>query len=172
VSPTSASRRRWILDTAAVLGPALFLPGAALASLRFNYFDYPERPVREFLTLHFAGSRAFTARGMDGKERFLSRKFRRAIFAFFERGIASDSSLRMVTDPFTGSQGAADYLIGDARVRAEKAWVPVRMSDGSSSWTLTYHLRNDQERNDERWRIHDVEDRRGMLLTDALDTLK
>lgn len=37
--------------------------------------DYAERPVREFLKLHFAGSRTFTARGMDENERLLTRRF-------------------------------------------------------------------------------------------------
>jgi hypothetical protein len=56
-------------------------------------------------------------------------------------------------------------------VRAEKAWVPVRFSDGTDRWSITYLLRNDQERNDDRWRIDDIEDRRGMRLTEALDRL-
>lgn len=73
-----------------------------------------------------------------------------------------------MTDPFTGSQGATTYAIGDARVRVEKARVPVRFSDGTNEWTLTYLLRNDLERNDERWYIDDIEDRRGMLLSQVL----
>ncbi len=130
--------------------------------------DYAERPVREFLKIHFAGSRDFTARGLDRKERFLSRRFRRGIYSFFERVAKTDSAPPLVTDPFTGSQGAATYAIGDARVRVEKAWVPVRFSDGTNEWTLTYLLRNDLERNDERWYIDDIEDRRGMLLSRIL----
>ncbi len=41
-------------------------------------------------------------------------------------------------------------------------------SDGERSWTITYLLRNDQERNDDRWRMDDIQDVRGMLLTDVL----
>lgn len=126
--------------------------------------DYPERPVREFLKLHFAGSRAFSPSGLDAKDHLLTRRFRLSIYKFFERS----SSLPLVGDPFSGSQGAASYAVGDAKVRGEKAWVSVRFSDGSNEWTLVYLLRNDQERNDERWRIDDIQDRRGMLLSAVL----
>ena len=78
----------------------------------------------------------------------------------------------MVVDPFTGSQGATDYSVGDAKVRAEKAWVPVTFSDGRNSWTITYLMRSDQERNDDDWRIDDIEDVRGMLLSKVLKEQK
>jgi len=130
--------------------------------------DYPDRPVREFLKVHFASSRAFTPRGLDQKERLLTRRFRRGIYSYFERIAKADSAPPLVLDPFTGSQGATTYTIGDARVRVEKAWVPVRFSDGVNEWTLTYLLRNDLERNDERWYIDDIQDRRGMLLSQVL----
>ncbi|MHB1327187.1 MAG: YqhG/Tai3 family protein [Gemmatimonadales bacterium] len=130
--------------------------------------DYAERPVREFLKLHFAGSREFTARGLDRKERFLTRRFRSGLYRFFGRTVGTDSAPPLVTDPFTGSQGATTFAVGDARVRVEKARVPVQFSDGENEWTLTYLLRNDLERNDERWYIDDIEDRRGMLLSRVL----
>ena len=76
----------------------------------------------------------------------------------------------MVTDPFTGSQGATDYTVGKAKVRSEKAWVPVNFTDGRNSWTITYLMRNDQERNDDDWRIDDIQDVRGMLLSVVLKT--
>lgn len=130
--------------------------------------DYPEHAVREFLKIHFAGSRAFSARGLDKKERYLTRRFRQTMYKFFERSVKSGSSLPLVTDPFTGSQGANDYTVGDAKVRSEKAWVPVRLTDGRSTWTITYLMRNDQERNDDDWRIDDIEDVRGMSFTALL----
>lgn len=130
--------------------------------------DYPEHAVREFLKIHFAGSRAFNARGLDKKERYLTRRFRQGIYKFFERSSRSDSSLPLVVDPFTGSQGATDYSVGDAKVRSEKAWVPVKLSDGKNSWSITYVMRNDQERNDDRWRIDDIEDRLGLSLMAVL----
>lgn len=130
--------------------------------------DYPNRSVREFLKIHFASSRAFTPRGLDQKERLLTRRFRRGIYSYFERIAKTDSAPPLVLDPFTGSQEATTYTIGDARVRVEKAWVPVRFSDGVNEWTLTYLLRNDLERNSERWYIDDIEDRRGMLLSQVL----
>jgi hypothetical protein len=115
-----------------------------------------------------AGTRAFTARGMDKKERFLTRRFRRSLFDYFGRAAESSTKPPMVVDPFSGSQGATSFTIGDAKVRAEKAWVPVTFTDGERSWTITYLLRNDQERNDDRWRIDDIQDVRGMLLTEVL----
>lgn len=130
--------------------------------------DYPGRPVREFLKLHFAGSRAFSPSGLDQKEHLLTRRFRLSIYKFFERTGKEGSSPPWVGDPFSGSQGAASYTVGDAKVRGEKAWVSVLFSNGSSEWTLVYLLRNDQERNDERWRIDDIQDRRGMLLSAVL----
>jgi hypothetical protein len=130
--------------------------------------DYPEHTVREFLKLHFAGSRAFTPSGLDKKERLLTRRFRLAIHRFFEKSVKSGSALPLVTDPFSGSQGATTWAVGDAKVRAEKAWVTVNCSDGSIEWTLVYLMRNDQERNDERWRIDDIQDRRGMMLSALL----
>jgi hypothetical protein len=169
VAPLAPCTRRAFLDRC-IIGVAVLLSSPRVA--RATPIDYPERPVREFLAVHFQGTRAFTASGMTGKERFLSRRLRRTLFNFFERAMKTDSPLSMVNDPFTGSQGARHYVVGDGKVRSEKAWVPVRFSDGTDSWSITYLLRNDQERNDERWRIHDIEDRRGMLLTEALDTLK
>jgi hypothetical protein len=50
----------------------------------------------------------------------------------------------------------------------EKAWVPITFTDGRNSWTVTYLLRNDQERGDDRWRLDDIEDVRGMLLSKVL----
>ncbi|MBC8086034.1 MAG: hypothetical protein H7Z40_02115 [Phycisphaerae bacterium] len=129
--------------------------------------DYAERPVREFLKIHFAGSRSFSPSGLDKKERLFTRRFRLGLYKFFER-TRSSTSPPLVVDPFTGSQGATTFSVGDAKVRSEKAWVPVSFSDGTNQWTITYLLRNDQERNDDRWRIDDIQDRRGMLLTDAL----
>lgn len=162
------TRRGFLVDGLLHLAALAVVPRVVRAS---EAIDYPERPVREFLKLHFAGSRAFTASGMDGKERFLSRRFRRTLFDFFKRNLQAASPLTMVTDPFTGSQGARDYTVGDGKVRGERVWVPVQFSDGSNSWTITYLMRNDQERNDERWRIHDIQDRRGMLLSEALEKI-
>ncbi len=157
-------RRRWLKLTGTSVIAAALTP----IITRARPIDYAERPVREFLKLHMAGSRTFSARGMDKKERLLTRRFRRGLYAYFER--AAKSTLPLVIDPFTGSQGATDFAVGDAKVRAEKAWVPVTFSDGERSWTITYLLRNDQERNDDRWRIDDIEDRRGMRLTEVLRT--
>lgn len=157
-------RRRWLLCATSGVMLALLAPASTRADVR----DYAERPVREFLKLHFAGSREFTASGLDRKERLLTRRFRSGLYKYFERARASTSKLPLVVDPFTGSQGAADYSVGDAKVRAEKAWVPVTFSDGERSWTITYLLRDDQERNDDRWRIDDIEDRRGMRLSEVL----
>ncbi len=133
--------------------------------------DYAERPVREFLKLHFAGSRSFSASGLDKKERLLTRRFRSGLYKFFGRGGASGDGPPLVIDPFTGSQGAASYTLGKPRVRGERASVPVNFTDGTNSWTITYLLRNDQERNDDRWRIDDIQDVRGMLLSEVLKRL-
>lgn len=130
--------------------------------------DYPEGVVRDFLKMHFAGSRAFTARGLDRKERLLTRRFRSGLYKFFSKQNKGIDSLPLVIDPFTGSQGATDFTVGDAKVRSEKAWVPVQFTDGSRQWTVTYLLRNDQERNDDRWKIDDIEDRTGALLSKVL----
>jgi hypothetical protein len=157
-------RRRWLLHTASGVVLAMLAPASTRAAAR----DYAERPVREFLKLHFAGSREFTASGLDKKERLLTRRFRLGLYTYFERARASTITLPLVVDPFTGSQGATDYSVGDAKVRAEKAWVPVTFSDGERRWTITYLLRDDQERNDDRWRIDDIEDRRGMRLSEVL----
>lgn len=81
-------------------------------------------------------------------------------------------SLPMVVDCSSGSQGATDYCVGEAKVRSQKAWVPVRFSDGRNSWTITYLMRNDQERHDDHWRIDDIQDARGMLLTNVLKEQK
>jgi hypothetical protein len=157
-------RRRWLLHSTYGVLLAVLAPASTRADAR----DYAERPVREFLKLHFAGSREFSASGLDKKERLLTRRFRSGLYKYFERARASTSKLPLVVDPFTGSQGAADYSLGDAKVRGEKAWVPVTFSDGERSWTITYLLRDDQERNDDRWRIDDIEDRRGMRLSEVL----
>jgi hypothetical protein len=129
---------------------------------------YPEGVVRDFLKIHFAGSREFSGRSLDRKERYLTRRFRTGMYRFFEKRRKEGSDLPLVVDPFTGSQGATDFSVGDAKVRAEKAWVPVTFRDGSREWTITYLMRNDQERNDDRWRIDDIEDRTGALLSKVL----
>lgn len=165
-------RRRALALCCTTLFAALFLPPTASAmresAVRVTLIDYAERPVREFLKMHFAGSRSFSPSGLDKKERLLTRRFRLGLYKFFQRSEKSTSSPPMVIDPFTGSQGATTFSVGDAKVRSEKAWVPVKFSDGTNEWTITYLLRNDQERNDERWRIDDIQDRRGMLLSEVL----
>jgi hypothetical protein len=173
-------RRQWLKVSGQALVLALFGPLDAYAMRKGRIdtsrigtarIDYAERPVREFLKMHFAGSRTFSARGMDNKERFLTRRFRLGLYKYFGRAAKSDKAPPMVTDPFTGSQGAATFAVGDAKVRSEKAWVPVAFSDGQINWTITYLLRNDQERNDDRWRIDDIQDVRGMLLSEVLKKL-
>lgn len=138
------------------------------AAVGAPHFDYPEGVVRDFLKLHFAGTRAFNASGLDNKKRLLTRRFRNGIFKFFDARAKAETALPLVVDPFTGSMGAREFSVGDAKVRAEKAWVPVQFTDGTNDWTVTYLMRNDQERNDDRWRIDDIEDRRGMLLSSVL----
>ncbi len=161
------ARRRFLLQCGAMIAFAA-TRSTRLFATDARRIDYPEHGVREFLKLHFAGSRDFTPRGLDKKERWLTRRFRLGIYKFFDRLSKSKTSIPLVIDPFTGSQGATNYTIGDAKVRVEKAWVPVTFTDGANTWTITYLMRNDQERNDDRWRIDDIQDRRGMLLSDVL----
>lgn len=164
-------RRKFLRICAATLSLGALAPTAA-AAMGATFIEYPERTAREFLKLHFAGSRTFSPSGLDRKERWFTRRFRQGLYKFFERQMKSGSSLQMVTDPFTGSQGASSYTVGKAKVRVEKAWVPVSFTDGRNEWTITYLMRNDQERSDDTWRIDDIQDVRGMLLTDALKKLK
>lgn len=164
-------RRRFLKAclTGMTLGALAPSAGDALSRVRI---EYPEREVREFLKMHFAGSRAFTARGLDKKERYLTRRFRSTLYKSFQKESETQSSPPMVMDPFTGSQGATDYTVEKAKVRVEKAWVPVKFTDGRNSWTITYLMRNDQERNDDDWRIDDIQDVRGMLLSAVLKAQK
>lgn len=164
--------RRWLMLLGTLCGLALLAP-PHVPAMRITHvsearIDYPERPVREFLKLHFAGSRTFNAAGMDGKQRFLTRRFRSALYKFFGSRTQSSDAVPMVTDPFTGSEGATTYSLGKPKVRGERAWMPVNFSDGTNTWTITYLLRSDQERNDDRWRIDDIQDVRGMLLSEVL----
>ena len=167
-----AERRQLLKTGGSALLLALLAPFGGIPTVHaLVRIDYAERPVREFLKMHFASSRAFTARGMDDKERFLTRRFRTRLYKYFQNAAKAENALPMVADPFTGSMNARDYSIGKAKVRSEKAWVPVTFTEGGNQWITTYLLRNDQERNDERWRIDDIQDVRGMLLTDALKKL-
>ncbi len=171
----SVERRQLLAMCARTLLLAAVAPADAGAAAPFWFTgasrDYPERPVREFLKLHFAGSRVFAAGALNGKERLLTRRFRNGLYKYFERAAKSDTSPPMVIDPFSGSQGASAFRVGDAKVRSEKAWVPVTFQDGRNEWTITYLLRNDQERGDDRWRIDDIQDVRGMLLSQVLKKL-
>ena len=166
------TRRRWLTLCSVSLSLVVLVPHPAsavhAAREHESRIDYAERPVREFLKLHFAGSRKFSPTGLDKKKRFLTRRFRQGLYKFFDRIAESKTSLPMVMDPFTGSQGATTFQVGDAKVRAEKAWVPVSFSDGANDWTITYLVRNDQERNDDDWLIDDIQDVRGMLLSEVL----
>lgn len=168
----SLTRRQWIeISAQSFCAFAILALGARPATALVAHappIDYPERPVREFLKIHFEGSRKFSPSGLDGKERLLTRRFRQKLYKFFERSAKSKDAPPMVNDPFTGSQGATSFSVGDGKVRVEKAWVPVTFTDGRNQWTITYLLRNDQERNDERWRIDDIQDVRGMLLSEVL----
>lgn len=162
-------RRKFLIVCGTAAALSLMAPAPPLPAARI---DYAERPVREFLKLHFAGSRSFSPSGLDKKENLFTRRFRLGLYKFFQHVNKADKAPPMVTDPFTGSQGANNYSIGKAKVRSEKAWVPVSFSDGNNEWTITYLLRNDQERNDERWRIDDIQDVRGMLLLEVLKKLE
>jgi hypothetical protein len=156
----------------AICGLVLLAPlhadGTHITHVDDTRIDYAERPVREFLKLHFAGSRAFSATGLDKKARLLTRRFRSGLYKFFGSAAQSSGAVPLVTDPFTGSQGATTFVLGKPKVRGERAWVPVNFSDGTNTWTITYLLRSDQERNDDRWRIDDIQDVRGMLLSEVL----
>lgn len=164
-------QRRTFLKRAGGLWLLSWLSPEPLIAESLSAFDYPERPVREFLKIHFASGRKFSPSGMDGKERFLTRRFRSGIYKYFERSLKSDKSLPMVADPFTGSMKAESFSVGDAKVRSEKAWAPVTVREGANEWTMTYLLRNDQERNDDRWRIDDIQDVRGTSFSETLKKL-
>lgn len=163
-------RRRFLSQSIAQFFVALALVRTASAESRVitPVIESPERAVRDFLKMHFASTREFTARGLDRKERLFTRRFRKSLYKYFDKVRESDAKSPLVNDPFTGSQRATSYSVGDAKVRVEKAWVPVGFTDGSNNWTVTYLMRNDQERNDERWRLDDIQDRTGLLLTAAL----
>ena len=124
--------------------------------------------VINFLKRHLAGTRGFNATSVEEKSRFLTLRLRSNIYGFLTSVAKSRREVPMVSDPFTGSMGATSYTTGKARVRSEKAWVPVTFTDGTNSWTVTYMLRNDQERGDDRWRLDDIEDVHGMLLSKIL----
>ncbi len=164
--------RHWFMLLGALCCLVLLAPqhSSAMHSTHVSEtrIDYPERPVREFLKLHFAGARTFNATGLDGKERLLTRRFRSGLYKFFGSAAQSNGAVPLVADPFTGSQGATTYVLGKPKVRGERAWMPVNFSEGSDTWTITYLLRRDQERNDDRWRIDDIQDVRGMLLSEVL----
>lgn len=171
----SCSRRTLLRGCAAALLP-LLIPahanaiGAAAVGSSYR-FDNAEVMVHKFLELHFAGSREFSGAGLENKRRFLTPRFRSTLYKFLtERARAREqsSSPPMVLDPFTSSMGATDYSVGKAKVRSERAWVPVTFTDGTNRWTTTYLLRSDQERGDDRWRLDDIEDVRGMLLSKVL----
>ena len=131
-------------------------------------YDNAELMVSNFLKRHFAGTRGLNGTSVDDKFRFFTRRLRTNILGFLTAVSKSGREVPIVSDPFTGSMGATSYAIGKARVRSEKAWVPVTFTDGTNSWTVTYLLRNDQERGDDRWRLDDIEDVRGMLLSKVL----
>lgn len=170
-APINSIQRRKFLKGAAGLWLLSWLSPEPVVAGSLSAFDYPERPVREFLKIHFASSRKFSPSGMDGKERFLTRRFRSGIYRYFERSLKSDKSLPMVADPFTGSMKAESFSVGDAKVRSEKAWAPVSIRENANEWTMTYVLRNDQERNDDRWRIDDIQDVRGNRFSETLKKL-
>ena len=138
-------------------------------------FDNAEVMVHNFLKLHFAGSREFSGAGIEKKARFLTPRFRSTMYKFLTERAKSRTeaqSAPMVADPFTSSMAVTDYSVGKAKVRSEKAWVPVTFTDGTNTWTTTYILRNDQERGDDRWRLDDIEDVRGMLLSKIMKEYK
>ncbi|MCC6430460.1 MAG: hypothetical protein IT354_06090 [Gemmatimonadaceae bacterium] len=163
----SLARRHFL---AVCLLGALFTltsPHAAAAG-RVPRYDDAELMVHNFLKRHLAGTRGFNATSVGEKSRYLTRRLRNNIFDFLRAVAKSPRDVPMVSDPFTGSMGATSYDIGKVKVRVEKAWVPVTFTDGTNRWTVTYLLRNDQERGDDRWRLDDIEDVRGMLLSKVL----
>jgi hypothetical protein len=131
-------------------------------------YDNAELMVISFLKRHLAGTKGFNATSVEEKSRFLTHRLRSNIYDFLTAVAKSRRDVPMVSDPFTGSMGATGYTIGKVKVRVEKAWVPITFTDGRNSWTVTYLLRNDQERGDDRWRLDDIEDVRGMLLSKVL----
>ncbi|HYW30228.1 MAG TPA: hypothetical protein VE869_01895, partial [Gemmatimonas sp.] len=144
----TASTRRAALKAGVHAMLLALLPATSAGAPPVARRDYAERPVREFLKRHFAGSRSFSATGLDGKERWFTRRFRSGLYKFFARRREAGKALPLVIDPFTGSMGARDYQVGDAKTRGEKAWVPVTCTDGTNTWTITYIMRDDQERGD------------------------
>ena len=167
-------RRQFLAVCCALTLAAACIP-ASVSAGAVSRFDNAEVFVHNFLKLHFAGSREFSGTGLEKKARFLTPRFRSTMYKFLTDRAKSRSeaqSAPMVADPFTSSMGVTDYSVGKAKVRSEKAWVPVTFTDGTNRWTTTYILRNDQERGDDRWRLDDIEDVRGMLLSKILKEYK
>ncbi|MFT3665474.1 hypothetical protein [Piscinibacter sp.] len=121
----------------------------------------PQATVQRLLEAHFAGNVAYTEAGLQRGAGWLTPALLAGLQAELTRAAQADEPPEINGDPFTDTQEApARFAVGAARLRGERARVPVRFADGGRSHTLHYELL----RTPEGWRVDDITDRRGIRL--------
>lgn len=125
----------------------------------------PSGVVQRFLERHMAGRMEFDSVTVGAKRAFLSSALRADIRRYFARPQPADEPPEINGDPFTDSQDyPTRFSVGASTVRANRARVAVRFSDGFRSYRVEYVL----ERAIGSWRIDDVSDQSGSSLRSLL----
>lgn len=148
---TALDNRVWVLSRA---------PGARATAAA------PEGRVQSLLERHFAGTMAFDPATVAAKRPWLSAALQQRVAAYFAKPRRRDQVPPINGDPFTDTQETPTrFAVQAASVEGERARVPVRFADAFSQRGVTYLL----VREGGRWRVDDLADSRGTLLSRHLD---
>ncbi|MBX3636561.1 MAG: hypothetical protein KF683_14410 [Rubrivivax sp.] len=144
-------QRLWLLSGAPGAQAAASSPAGVVQRLLERHFDAGHGgAARGFLPAALADLRPFTTGALQA-----------AAAAWFALPASPDEAPEIDGDPFTDSQEPVlHFAVGTARVRGDRAEVPVRMADEARRWTLHYRL----VRGKSGWRVDDVLQRDGTAL--------
>ncbi|MBX3638868.1 MAG: hypothetical protein KF683_26125 [Rubrivivax sp.] len=144
-------QRLWVLSEAPGVQAAASSPAGVVQRLLERHFD----------AAHGGAARGFLPAAMADLRSFTTGALQAAAAAWFALPSSPDEAPEIDGDPFTDSQEPVlHFAVGKARVRGERAEVPVRMADEARRWTLQYRL----VRGTSGWRVDDVLQRDGTPL--------
>jgi len=146
--------RRCALSMSLAWMAASLLPAEPAAAQPPGPQHTAQTQAQACMQAHFAGDMGFTPATVARKAACLSPGLQQDIAAYFARPAAPDEVPAIDGDPFTNSQEyPRRFRVGPARLRGERAEVPVTLSGHGRHERLTLLLRRDPAG---AWRIDDL----------------
>lgn len=121
--------------------------------------------VQTLLERHFGGDRSFSAAAAEARAALQSKALNRLFTAYLTKPRPRDEVPPIDGDPYADSQEyPTRFAVGKARLRRDRARVPVRFADAWSRRVITFELK----REDGSWRLDDLDYGSGARLSALL----